>query len=47
MIIKIGNNEKVMGQYKNSWLSNIFITLAFLAMLAAAVVLFISIGMSR
>lgn len=46
MIIKIGNNENVMGQYKNGWLSNIFITLAFLAMLAAAIVLFVSLALA-
>lgn len=43
MIIKIGNNNAIMGQYKNGYLSNIFITLAFLAIVAASAVLFIAL----
>lgn len=35
MIYRIGNNKKIMGEYKNTMLSNIFIGMAFLAMFAA------------
>jgi NRAMP (natural resistance-associated macrophage protein)-like metal ion transporter len=47
MIIRIGNNRKVMGQYKNGILSNIFVTLAFLLVLAAAIIMFVALGLSR
>lgn len=40
MIARVGNNRAIMGQYKNSHLSNIFVRLAFLTMLAAVIVLF-------
>jgi NRAMP (natural resistance-associated macrophage protein)-like metal ion transporter len=43
MIAKIGNNRKIMGPYKNKALSNLFIRVAFLAMLSAAIVMFYSI----
>lgn len=47
MIIKIGNNPNIMGNYKNSLMSNTFITLAFLATLAAAIVMFGALILSR
>jgi NRAMP (natural resistance-associated macrophage protein)-like metal ion transporter len=42
MIARIGNNPDIMGQHKNKLISNIFISLAFIVMLAAAAVLFYS-----
>ena len=43
MIIRVGNNSAVMGQYRNSLLSNIGVGAAFLLMLAATVVLAFSL----
>lgn len=43
MILRIGNNEKIMGIYKNSRWSNLGIITAFILMSAGVVVLFISI----
>lgn len=40
MIIKVGNNRKVMGPYRNGWVSNLFVKLAFLIMTAAVLLLF-------
>lgn len=42
MIYKIGNNKNIMGEYKNSIVSNIFISIAFFAMSAAVLVLIFS-----
>ncbi len=42
MILRIGNSRKIMGDYKNSLLSNVFITAAFAIMAAAVLVLFYS-----
>ena len=42
MIIRVGNNRAVMGEYRNSLWSNIGTTAAFLLMLGAALVLFYS-----
>lgn len=42
MIAKVGNNAAIMGEYKNGRLSNIFVRLAFVIMLAAVLVLFYS-----
>ncbi len=47
MIIKIGNNKNVMGEHKNGILSNIFVTLAFLMILAASIVMFVAMALSR
>lgn len=40
MIARIGNNDKIMGTYKNGILSNIFVRIAFTVMAAAVLVLF-------
>jgi len=42
VIAKVGNNSKIMGEYKNSKLSNVFIWLAFIVMIIAALVLVVS-----
>jgi NRAMP (natural resistance-associated macrophage protein)-like metal ion transporter len=47
MIIKIGNNKNVMGEHKNGVLSNIFVTLAFLLILSATVIMFVAMALSR
>jgi len=46
IIIKIGNDSKIMGQYKSKLLSNVFTRLAFITMLIAAIVMFISLAKS-
>ncbi len=40
MIVRIGNNKNIMGQYKNGVLSNIFVRIAFVVMAAAVLALF-------
>lgn len=40
MVSKIGNNKKIMGEYKNGILSNIFVKIAFAVMTAAVLALF-------
>jgi len=40
MILRIGNNSKIMGVYKNGTLSNLFVRIAFLVMAMAVLVLF-------
>ena len=40
MIARVGNNSNIMGQHKNGILSNLFIRLAFVVMLSAALVMF-------
>jgi NRAMP (natural resistance-associated macrophage protein)-like metal ion transporter len=42
MIARVGNNRKIMGDYKNKFLSNFFIWLAFSIMTIAVLVLFYS-----
>ncbi len=42
VIAKVGNNERIMGEYKNGRLSNFFVRLACGVMALAAVVLFYS-----
>ena len=42
MIAKVGNNYKIMGQYKNGVISNVFVRFAFAVMTAAVLVLFYS-----
>jgi Mn2+/Fe2+ NRAMP family transporter len=42
MILKVGNNKNIMGNYKNGVLSNLFIRLAFVVMAAAVLVLLYS-----
>jgi Mn2+/Fe2+ NRAMP family transporter len=46
IIRKIGNNQNIMGKYKNGRLSNLFITLAFIIMLAAAGFMLVSLATS-
>ena len=40
MIARVGNNRKIMGEFKNSVLSNIFVRLAFVVMAIAVLFLF-------
>jgi Mn2+/Fe2+ NRAMP family transporter len=40
MIARVGNNRKIMGDYRNSRLSSTFIYITFSVMLAAVLVLF-------
>jgi len=40
VIAKVGSNEKIMGEYKNSRTSNIFVRLAFVMMALAVLILF-------
>jgi NRAMP (natural resistance-associated macrophage protein)-like metal ion transporter len=40
MIIRVGNNKSIMGEYKNGILSNIFVRIAFVVMLVAVLALF-------
>ncbi len=42
MIAKVGNNASVMGEYRNGWLSNAGIRIAFVIMTAAVILLFLS-----
>jgi NRAMP (natural resistance-associated macrophage protein)-like metal ion transporter len=42
MIAKIGNSKKIMGDYKNGWVSNTFVRLAIVVMTGAVLVLFYS-----
>jgi Mn2+/Fe2+ NRAMP family transporter len=42
MIAKIGNSKKIMGDYKNGWVSNTFVRLALVVMTGAVLVLFYS-----
>ncbi|MEI6237819.1 MAG: divalent metal cation transporter [Candidatus Saccharibacteria bacterium] len=43
MILRVGNNANIMGIHKNGILSNLFIRLAFVVMLAAALFMFYSL----
>lgn len=47
LIARIGNSKKIMGQYKNSRLSNTFVTLAFVVVSGAALVLFYAMATGR
>ncbi|MDO8265542.1 MAG: divalent metal cation transporter [Candidatus Saccharibacteria bacterium] len=42
MIARVGNNKKIMGEYKNGFISNLFVRLAFVIMSVAVIVLFYS-----
>jgi Mn2+/Fe2+ NRAMP family transporter len=44
LILKIARNEKIMGQYKSGPLSNSLLWITFIAMGAAAVAMFFTIG---
>ena len=41
MIARVGNNSNIMGQYKNSVVSNIFVRIALVVMSAAVIALFV------
>lgn len=41
MIARVGNNQKIMGQYKNGVVSNIFVRIALVVMSAAVIALFV------
>jgi Mn2+/Fe2+ NRAMP family transporter len=43
MIAKVGNNQKIMGDYKNGIWSNLGVWTAFVVMLIAAILLLISL----
>jgi Mn2+/Fe2+ NRAMP family transporter len=43
MILRVGNNRTIMGEYKNGLLSNAGILIAFAAMASAVLVLFYSL----
>jgi NRAMP (natural resistance-associated macrophage protein)-like metal ion transporter len=43
LIVKIASSEKIMGHYKNSWLSNLLLWVTFFAMGAAAIAMFYTI----
>ena len=43
LILKIGSNEKIMGQFKSRWLSNSLLWITFVVMGAAALSLFFTL----
>jgi NRAMP (natural resistance-associated macrophage protein)-like metal ion transporter len=43
LIVKIASSEKIMGQYKNGWLSSTLLWITFFAMGAAAIAMFYTI----
>lgn len=43
LIARVGNNRQIMGDYKNSKLSNVVIRLAFVLMLSAVLILFYAV----
>ena len=43
LIARVGNSQKIMGQYKNSTLSNTFVRLALVVMTVAVVILFYAV----
>jgi NRAMP (natural resistance-associated macrophage protein)-like metal ion transporter len=43
LIVKIASSEKIMGQYKNGWLSDTLLWITFFAMGAAAIAMFYTI----
>jgi NRAMP (natural resistance-associated macrophage protein)-like metal ion transporter len=47
MIVRIGNNSNIMGQYKNGRLSNIFVRIAFIVMTAAVLALFFFMAIGK
>jgi NRAMP (natural resistance-associated macrophage protein)-like metal ion transporter len=47
MIIKVGNNPKIMGKYRNGPLSNLGIWTAFILMAASAVFLLVAVAMGK
>jgi NRAMP (natural resistance-associated macrophage protein)-like metal ion transporter len=44
LILKIARNKDIMGEYKSGWLSNSLLWITFIAMGAAAVAMFFTIG---
>lgn len=47
MIARVGNNRSIMGDYKNSLLSNIFVKLALIVMTIAVLLLFIFMALGK
>ena len=47
MIVKIGNNKNIMGQYKNGVISNIFVRIALVVMALAVLALFVFMAMGK
>jgi NRAMP (natural resistance-associated macrophage protein)-like metal ion transporter len=45
LIAKLARSDKVMGEFKSGWLSNGLVWLTFIGMTAAAVAMFVSMGM--
>jgi NRAMP (natural resistance-associated macrophage protein)-like metal ion transporter len=43
LIVRIASSEKIMGQYKNGWLSSVLLWITFIAMGAAALAMFYTI----
>ncbi|MEB0249950.1 divalent metal cation transporter, partial [Mucilaginibacter sp. 5B2] len=43
LIVRIASSEKIMGQYKNGWLSSLLLWITFIAMGAAALAMFYTI----
>ncbi|MDK2899138.1 MAG: hypothetical protein PWQ10_325 [Patescibacteria group bacterium] len=41
MIARVGNNQQIMGLYKNGFLSNLFVRISFFVMLIAVILLFL------
>ncbi len=41
MISRVGNNKQIMGEYKNSMISNIFVRISLIIMAAAVIALFV------
>jgi len=44
LIAKIGNNKNIMGQHKNSFVSNVFVRLTFVVMFTAAMIMFYALA---
>ena len=47
LIAQVGNNKKIMGEYKNNMLSNTFVRLAFAVMTISVLVLFYAMAMGK
>ena len=47
LIVRVGNNKKIMGEYSNGKLSNTFVRLAFVVMTVAVLVLFYAVATHR
>ena len=47
LIMRVGNNKNIMGEYKNGKLSNLFVRMAFVVMTVAVCVLFFAMATHR